>query len=57
MQNQSRSTALLVVAGVALAALAAIIAYKIGAGDPPRVTSFDECVAAGFPVMESYPAR
>lgn len=57
MQNQSRSTALLVVAGVALAALAAIIAYKIGAGDPPRVTSFDECVAAGFPVMESYPAQ
>jgi hypothetical protein len=24
---------------------------------PERITSFEECAAAGYPVMESYPAR
>ena len=34
------------------------IAWKLSNSEPsPRITNFEECVAAGSPVMESYPRQ
>lgn len=41
---------------VVLLAIAAFISYRV-LSDDPNVTDFDSCVAAGSPVMESYPEQ
>lgn len=44
---------------VLAAALGYFLIYKVGfeGGTKPVISSYDECVAAGFPVMESYPPQ
>ena len=41
---------------IILAAVAVVLIFDIGRTQP-TIASFDECVQAGFPVQESYPAR
>lgn len=40
-----------------LAALVFAFAPRLESLDAPRVTNFEECAAAGNPVMESYPRQ
>lgn len=56
MQNPF-PTRLLVVAGILLLIALAVFAYTKFQPVGPVVSSFDECIAAGNPVMESYPRQ
>lgn len=48
----------LVTAGVAIALLAAAaLLWNRSSDRPAAITGYDECVAAGYPVMESWPPR
>jgi hypothetical protein len=40
---------------VVLAAIAVIILMHANAPVPPKITNFQQCAAAGYPVMQSYP--
>ena len=43
---------------IILAALAVIIfAHRPGTKPPVPISSFDDCVKAGYPVMQSYPPQ
>ncbi len=42
---------------IALSAIATFIIVRNKSPKPPKVNSFQECVAAGYPVMESYPRQ
>lgn len=42
---------------IALAAVAAIILVRAKNPPPPKVTNFQQCAAAGYPVMQSYPRQ
>jgi hypothetical protein len=42
---------------IAVLVLLVIIGFLLDWGRGKAVSTFDECVAAGFPVMESYPPR
>lgn len=55
MQNTYPSRGALVIAGFALLTLGVILIYK--SANSVTVTSFDECAAAGYPIMESFPAQ
>ena len=59
MRPQNRHESLVVVA-VILAVLAVLSYYfidKLSGAKTVTVSSFEECVAWGYPVMESYPRR
>ena len=42
---------------VILAALAAIVLLKAKNPPPPKIINFEQCTAAGYPVMQSYPPQ
>ena len=42
---------------VILAAVAAIILTRAKNPPPPKIIDFEQCVAAGYPVMKSYPRQ
>ncbi len=42
---------------VCVAVVVGVIMFVVSRQEEGRVTSFDECVKAGFPVQESYPSR
>ncbi|MBU0758405.1 MAG: hypothetical protein KKF44_10130 [Nanoarchaeota archaeon] len=42
---------------IIVTALALGLIFTLGACTEKRITSFDECVAAGNPILESYPAQ
>lgn len=42
---------------IALAAVATIIIFRHKSPKPPKVTNFEQCAAAGYPIMESYPRQ
>jgi len=42
---------------VALAAIAVIILIRAKTPVPPKITNFQQCAAAGYPVMQSYPPQ
>jgi hypothetical protein len=44
------------VASIALVAYAAIQVFS-GSSAPSKITNFDECAAAGYPIQDSYPER
>lgn len=59
MRNKGLVIVLVLLALVAGSAVAYYFGYDIGfeKAIKTNITSFDECVAAGFPVMESYPPQ
>lgn len=42
---------------IGLILLSSIIAFNISSKDKIEVNSFEECAAAGYPIMESYPRQ
>src|SRR6185295_16627757 len=52
---------LVIVVAVALLALIGVViwsdVFRLEGGSIAKVTSFEECVKAGYPVMESYPRQ
>ena len=60
----SIGTVKLLMIGIVLASIALLLLYvspsSVSSVQPDHrgaITTFDECVAAGYPVMESYPER
>lgn len=42
---------------VILAAIAVGIFLRVKSPAPPKITNFEQCAAAGYPVMQSYPRQ
>lgn len=60
LHNMQKSLSFSVIAAIILAVLLGIatwFAFKTAPEDFPRITSFEECAAAGNPIMESYPRQ
>lgn len=54
---ERRSRWAVLAAAIAALALSAVLLYVVTDRTGERVASFDDCVAAGFPVMESHPRQ
>ena len=47
----------IIVLGALVVGLGAVLAYQLWFKPQPSITSYAECVAAGYPVLESYPEQ
>ena len=57
MKSLTRTHLSLLALGVVLIAAALIYGFTRPANDQQSITSFEECAAAGYPIMESYPRQ